>query len=1122
MRTRTKTIATLVSAIAALALAGPAPALAAPDLEVSSTHTPPHPVPVGTHAKYELALSNVGDAETSGAVSLDFSVPPGLEITGVVDESAAVLEALFGPGFGGLWSCSIAGDSQSVSCDGIGQSLGGPFPIGAGQEACVSLIGACHILVTVKADSAAPLGEMHPTIEACGGGAAACANVDDPFEVVPFDFRLRTFDGVVLQENGDPATQAGSHPHTASTKFYIRGALNEAGNQDLPVQQLKDAIVKLPPGLVGNPRATPTCTQAQLATIKGSVTACPEESQVGTVVVQFVDGEPLENPEPVYNMERPSGSASVPTGTPGLFAFNYVGVRIQIYAKVRTGEDYGVTVINKNAGQTVPFEGIEFTFWGVPADPTHDPDRFCTNGIGPNNQPRERGCASEAPLAPFLSLPTSCEGPGPNNSVETSLEVLSWEGGSDSASFFSHDNEGNPIGANGCNALDFSPSLEARPTTNIADAPSGLDVDLHIPQAEECAAGPPVGCEAAQAHLRDTTVTLPPGLVVNPSGANGLDGCSLSEFGFTSKEGDVIHTTPAAATCPDTSKLGTVEVESPLVDHPIKGSVHIADPYANPFNSLLAIYITLDDPATGTVVKLAGEVKADPNTGQLTTTVLHNPQLPFEDFKLRFFGGAGGSLRTPATCGQYTTTSSLTPWSAPESGPPDEPGDTWAITQASGGGQCPTSPGAQPNAPSFDAGTVSPIASAYSPFVVHLRRADGSQNFAALNVSPPQGLIAKLAGTTQCSDSALAAAASKSGVQEKASPSCPASSEVGSVVAGAGAGPAPYYASGKAYLAGPYKGAPLSLAIVTPATAGPFDLGTVVIRTALYVDPKTARINAVSDPIPQVLQGIPLDVRTVDVSLDRPQFSSNPTSCDPMSVDGQLTSTLGQIAPLSSRFQVGECGRLGFKPRMSLSLKGGTRRGAHPALTVVLTPRAGDANIAALSVALPRSEFLDQSHIGTVCTRVQFAADECPAASIYGEATVFTPILDQLLTGHVYLRSSDNLLPDLVPDLRGPAHLPLKVESAGRTDSIRGGIRNTFDFVPDAPFTKLVVQLQGANKGLLQNSRNICSQAYRATVEYTAHNGKTFTARPPLKNPKCGKANKRRGKKAKRAAKRGR
>jgi len=915
----------------------------------------------------------------------------------------------------------------------------------------------------------------------------------------PTPFSVTGFDGGAFQQNGAPLTLAGSRPFKASTEFSVSTVLASDG-KTYPAEELKDVTTTLPPGLVGNPLAYPTCTQQQLITLssENGSTSCPPESQVGLVRVCLVKIDQCE-PAAVYNMQRPTGTAASRIGTPGLFAFAVLNTATEIYAKVRTGEDYGLTVITKNAPQTLSIFSVHFTFWGVPADPSHDPERLCFGEY-------ELGCTitPTPPLRPFISLPTSCIGSDgfPGGAVETFLDATSWQGGEAGASFLSHDNSGNPIGPEGCDAVPFEPTLSAHPTTILGDAPSGLDVDLQVPQNEEpCDAGPPVSCPIATAHLKDTTVTLPPGLVVNPASANGLGACSPAQFGYTGTDAKgVVHTTPEVASCPDAARLGSVEVESPAVDHPLEGSVYIAAPHQNPFGSLLALYITIDDPQTGIVAKLAGKVSADPANGQLTATFENNPQLPFEHFRLHFFGGAGGSLRTPALCGTYTTTSSLTPWSAPDSGPPASPSDPWTIS-----GDCAQSAAALPNSPSFDAGTVAPLAHRFSPFVVHLRRNDGSQTFSALNITPPPGLVAKLAGTAICSEGALAAAAAKSGAQETASPSCPLASKVGAVTAGAGAGPAPYYAHGALYLAGPYKGAPLSFAAITPATAGPFDLGTIVVRAPVYVDPRTAQVSTTTDPIPQILQGIPLDVRSLDISLDRPDFTQTGTSCDPSAVRGSLISSLGQLTSLGSRFQLAECTRLGFKPKMSLFLKGATKRGGHPALTVVLRTRPGDANIASLSLAMPRSEFLDQAHIRTICTRVQFAADACPPAAVYGEARVETPILDYPLSGHVYLRSSDNTLPDLVPDLRGPAYQPLKVESAGRTDSIRGGIRNTFDFIPDAPFTKLLTQLQGANKGLLVNSRDICAETFRATVKYTAHNGMTYTDHPALK-AKCGQS----------------
>jgi hypothetical protein len=393
--------------------------------------------------------------------------------------------------------------------------------------------------------------------------------------------------------------------------------------------------------------------------------------------------------------------------------------------------------------------------------------------------------------------------------------------------------------------------------------------------------------------------------------------------------------------------------------------------------------------------------------------------------------------------------------------------------------------------------------------VVKLRREDGTQQFSAIDVAPPPGLLAKLAGVPYCPDSAVAAAEAKTGKQEQASPSCPAASQVGTVVAGAGAGPAPYYATGKAYLTGPYKSAPISLAVVTPAVAGPFDLGNVVTKVALQVDPETAKVTALSDPLPSILQGIPLDVRSVAISMDRPDFTLNPTSCDPMAVTGSLTSTTGSVAPLENRFQVGECTRLGFKPSLKINLKGSTKRAGNPALTATVTyPSGGYANIASASVALPHSEFLDQGHIKTICTRVQFAADACPKGAIYGKAKAITPLLDQPLEGPVYLRSSNNPLPDLVVDLRGQIHVAL----VGRIDSVNGGIRTTFGSVPDAPVSKFTLQMQGGSKGLLENSRDLCKTVNKATATFTAQNGKARELRPALKGrcPKKGKKAKRR------------
>jgi hypothetical protein len=899
------------------------------------------------------------------------------------------------------------------------------------------------------------------------------------------EFGITHLSNETLNADGEDDTRAGAHPYELVTTIDFTQTTNSSG-APIPTENLKEMHVELPPGFVGDPTAVPQCTDAQL-----DVGACPVTSQVGLVSLPQAIGQPLASTlvSPLYNVEAPPGEPAQFGFVPGIFP-------IRSHASVRTDSDYGISYDLHNVPQPTELMGSKVTLWGVPPDSGHDDERgqecqlvppfgeFCRPVLGGSPGP------IDIPHKPFLTNPTSCEGAA----LKVKAVVASWQQPNVVV-----DEEADSPATTNCDEVEFEPSLKARPTTNAADSPSGLDVDLRLRQNE--------GPEAlATAQLRDAVVTLPEGLVVNPSSANGLGACTPAQIGLTTAVGDPkAHFNLAKPSCPDAASIGRVEVDTPVFPDPLKGNVYLASPHQNPFGSLLALYLAIE--GHGLVIKLPGKVTADPQTGRLSTSFEENPQVPVKALRLNLFAGSVAPLRNPANCGTYTTTSVMTPWSAPDSGPPATPSDTYKITQGANGQPC----GAPANAPSFSAGSVAPLAGNYQPFVVNLRREDGTQQFSSVTVTPPPGLVAKLAGTATCSDAQLAAAAAKSGNDEKNNPSCPTASEIGSVYAQAGAGPAPYNAPGKAYLTGPYKGAPLSLAIVTPATAGPFDLGTIVVRTALFLDPKTAQVKAVSDPIPTILQGIPLDIRAVSIRLDKPGFTLNPSSCDPSTVDGSLLSTAGATAALQSRFQLAECGQLKFKPSLALSLKGPTKRAKYPALTAVLTPRPGDANIAAVSVALPHSEFLAQEHIRTVCTRVQWAADQCPAAAIYGKVSVTTPLLDYPLTGPVYLRSSDNPLPDLVPDLRGPANQPIRFEAAGKTDSVKGGIRNSFAFVPDVPFTKLVLQLQGGKKGLLVNSRDICAQTNKADVSYTAHNGLSYSATPALK-AKCGGKGRKKGK----------
>jgi hypothetical protein len=870
--------------------------------------------------------------------------------------------------------------------------------------------------------------------------------------------------------------QAGGHPYEFNQAFRLSTSPENPWGSAFPsfaVVNARNIVTTLPAGMIGNPQATPRCTAAEL-----TLAACSGATQVGVLRVeanrQQAPMDPAYYELPLYNLVPPQGMAAqlgAPLPRP-------VHAAAHVDAGLGPGSGYGVEAAALNTTAAEGLISVTATIWGVPHDPRHNSERFCPSPGGEETVASLGGkCPSdeelEADLVPFLRNPTSC-----SESLHTALAVDAWQ----APGAFARASSPFPR-MEGCDQVPFDPQISLTPTSASADSPTGLHAHLHLPQQEAPAA-------PGTADLRKAVVTLPAGLVVNPSSADGLAACSPAQIELHGGE---------PARCPDASKIGTVEVETPLLERPVRGGVYVAAPHDNPFDSLLAIYIAVDDPQTGVVVKLAGRVEADRATGQLTTTFEESPQLPFEDFRLDFFDGPRAALKTAATCGTFTTVTDLTPWTAPE-GADATPSSSFEIGSGPNGSPCVDSAEQAPNSPDFSAGTLTPQAGAYSPFVLRLARSPASQEIEGLSANLPPGLTGKLAGIPYCSEREIAAAATRAGRDELADPDCPAASEVGTVTVGAGAGPAPLHVRGHAYLAGPYRGAPLSLAIVTPAVAGPFDLGTVVVKTALYVDPETAQIHAVSGPIPTVLEGIPLDVRSIAVEMDRPEFSLNPTNCEPMQVAATALSSLGQPAALSNRFQVGGCDALPFAPKLALRLKGPTKRTGHPALKAVLTARPGEANIAAAQIALPRSEFIDQGHLNDVCTNVQFKegggnGERCPAASVYGFAKAETPLLDQPLEGPVYLRASTHELPDLVAVLGGQIDVVLD----GRVDSVHGGIRNTFEVVPDAPVETFTLEMQGGAKGLLVNSTNLCAHVNRATAGFTGQSGKLSHAQPPLK-----------------------
>jgi hypothetical protein len=782
---------------------------------------------------------------------------------------------------------------------------------------------------------------------------------------------------------------------------------------------------------------------------------------------------------------RPLYAIQAAPGHPAEFAFDVeTGIYIHLFGQVNADGEFELVSQAPNIPAKLPLLGSIVTLWGSPTDESHDQMRGLPEGGGCiGRTPEEHECPTERLGTSQLTMPSDC----PGSPLSIPGETSSWvdPGVFDHRTIAATGPENEPITVTGCNALEFKPTISAQPTTNAGDAPSGLDFNLHQPQEGRYGG-------LATANLKNATVTLPEGLALNPSSANGLGSCTAEQIGLTTPAGQAtaIRFSERAQTCPDASKLGTAEVTTPLLEKKLSGEVFLAKPYENPFGNLISIYVAIEDPETGIVTKLAGKVSLDPQSGQLTTTFSDNPELPIEDFSLHFFNGSGSALTTPLACGNYTTASALTPWSTPE-GADAHPANSFQTTNG-----CSASEAAAPKTVNFTAGTEVPLSAAYSPFVLRIARPDGSQHITGIETSLPEGLLGKLAGISYCPESGIEQArtreAPEMGKLEQQNPSCPASSQVGVVHVKAGSGITPTSVSGNAYLAGPYKGAPLSLVTIVPAVAGPFDLGTVVDRVALNVDEYSARIRAVADPLPTIREGIPLDVRSIELKLDRSGFTLNPTSCEAKSIEGQITTQAGQTAGLQNHFQVGECKRLAFKPSLKLSLKGPTKRSGHPALKAVLTyPKGENANIARAQVSLPHSEFLDQGNIRQACTKVLLAQHACPAQSMYGNVKAWTPLLEKPVEGPVYLVGGYGYkLPALVAELNGQ----IRVLLVGKIDTDKQkGIRNTFEAVPDAPVEKFVLEMKGGKKyGLLENSENICRKAQKADVAFGAQNGKAY------------------------------
>ncbi len=883
------------------------------------------------------------------------------------------------------------------------------------------------------------------------------------------------------EDNGDPClasgeverfyTQAAGHPDFGITAFLMNQV---TGPPPLPDGFIKEIRTELPEGLGVNPEATPQCTRKQLGEIVSAppvVTKCATEvpaSQVGINYLTTISSGPpafpvpagteFTVPIPVYNLEPEPGE-------PSSAGFNATGEPTILESDLNPKDQHiSFTVRNLKSPLAggAPVIGSRLVFKGQA-------------GTG------------------YLTMPSNCAGP-----QVTSFHVKSHPNPPPEGPELT-DEETFPtaVGADGCENVPFKAGLDVT-SSGATDSPEPVTVGLTLPFD-------PDPSKTQTSYLRTAKVVLPDGVGINPSLANGLVACTDTEFAKDTN-------TPIA--CPDASKIGTVDVKSPALPESIGGTVYVGQPTSNDPSSgnQFRIFIHVSSAKFGVNVRLIGNVFPNLQTGQLTAVVDENPQAPFESFEVHLDGGARGALTSPGTCGPHTTTTEMTPWSGHiEESPPTS---SFTLTSLPGGGSCPNTLAGRPFAPAFQVKSDNTQAGAYSPFRVQIARTDGQQELKAVNVTLPKGLTGKLAGIPYCPEADIAAAAASSGTASWPATAARTDSMIGTTTTAAGSGSGPLELAGKAFLAGPYKGAPLSMAVVTPAVAGPYDIGTVVVRVALNVNPETAQVNAVSDLIPDVFGGVKLDIRSIDVNVDRSKFMLNPTNCAAQATSGAING--GGADPsnpavfssyaVSDPYAATGCDSLGFKPKLHVRLSGPTKRAKNPRLRAILEAREGDANLSRTALTLPHALFLDQGHIQTVCTRPQLASQTCPTAAVYGHAEAVTPLLSDRLKGPVYLVSSSHNLPDLVADLHGQVNIQLH----GVIGTKHGGLKTVFNPLPDVPVKKFILNMQGGKKSLLVNSTNTCQKKQTAVLNIKAQNGKKVKSNKfRLNMSSCGKKGKK-------------
>jgi hypothetical protein len=978
-------------------------------------------------------------------------------------------------------------------------------------ESAAAPYSQLEMRINVVVESAAP-GQVQEASVSGGGAPAVSVSHELTVSSSPTPFGLSDFQVAPEEEGGAPDTQAGSHPF--QTTFTL--ALNQGGFTNalglpevLPAGFPKDLRVRLPEGLVGNPTPFKRCSLAQF--FHQPSPTCPAQTALGVALITFNEASNLgldKLPEAVYNLEPQ-------TGEPARLGFLVTpNAPVFIDAAVRSGQDYAIESIAANITQTVGFISSEVVIWGVPGDSRHDASRG-GGCLHPEGQSVCQSPLEESNPPPFFEMPTSCQGP-----LRSSVHGDSWAEPLSTEALEAQE----PLATSetpaldGCNRLPFEPSIAVKPDGEAASSPSGLTVDVHNPQEESLNAE-----GLGEADVKDITVALPVGVQLNPSAADGLQACTQGEVGFTGfAELDPTNEpgvqtpqftpevfNPATGknevtSCPSSAKIATATVHTPLLSNELKGAVYLASPQnfsvlsgapkENPFQSLVAMYLIVKDPVSGVIVKLAGSVSLNPIDGQITATFANSPQAPFEDAELHFFGGERAPLATPAHCGTYTTNASFTPWSAPPGGTSSSSTSAqshFEIDSGPGGSPCAS---ALPFNPSLSSQTTNINAGGFTPLSTTLSRPSGDQNIQSVTLHYPAGLSGLLSGVKLC------------GEAEANAGTCGPESQIGETIVSVGIGGEPFTVTGgKVYITGPYEGAPFGLSIANPAAAGPFDLQEgrpVVVRAKIEVNPTTAALtittNSGEQPnhIPTIIEGFPLQIQHVNVLINRPGFTFNPTNCNPTKITGTINSAEGASSPVEVPFQVTNCTALKFTPKFAVSTSGKTSKSLGASLTATVSEPAGSmgtqANIAKVKVELPKQLPSRLTTLQKACTAAQFESNPagCPSESDIGHAKVITPLVPVPLEGPVYFVShGGEAFPSLEIVLQGYG---VKIVLVGTTFISKSGITSTtFKVVPDQPFNSFSLTLPEGKFSALAANGNLCSEqsALKMPTEFVSQAG---------------------------------